>query len=138
VGYIGGIVGISIGTGLITGCHADVNVSGYYEIGGIAGANSNSTISFCSAAGWVAGRETTGGITGRQDNNSVIHDCQSVCSVSGTHWAIGGLLGRNHSSTVSRCNSTGSISGDIHVGGLIGYSYTGDIRNSFWDIQTSG
>ena len=121
-GYTGGIVGISINAGLITDCHADVNVSGSYEIGGIAGANSGSTILFCSATGSVAGSQTTGGITGRQDN-SVIQDCYSGCFVSGTHRAIGGLLGRNHSGTVSRCYSTGYVVGTgwvDGVGGLVG------------------
>ncbi len=130
--YTGGIVGISISDGLITDCHADVNVSGSDEIGGIAGANSGSTISFCSAKGSVAGSETTGGITGRQDN-SVMHDCYSGCFVSGTNRAIGGLLGRNHSGTVSRCYSTGSVAGTDRVdgvGGLVGENFLPSLSNT--------
>jgi len=137
--YTGGIVGISISDGLITDCHANVNVSGNDEIGGIAGANSGSTISFCSAKGSVAGSETTGGITGRQDN-SVMHDCYSGCFVSGTHRAIGGLLGRNHSGVVSRCYSTGIVAGADRVdgvGGLVGENFALSLSNESAIISQS-
>jgi hypothetical protein len=137
--YTGGIVGISISDGLITDCHADVNVSGNDEIGGIAGANSGSTISFCSAKGSVAGSETTGGITGRQDD-SVMHDCYSGCFVSGTYRAIGGLLGRNHSGVVSRCYSTGIVAGTDRVdgvGGLVGENFLPSLSNESAIISQS-
>jgi len=58
----------------------------------------------------------------------------------------GGLVGRNgysywpgrYPGKISNCYSTSSISGNLHVGGLTGYSYIGDISDSFWDIETSG
>jgi len=117
----GGIVGHSNNPGLIIECHADVNVSGNYYTGGIAGANSE--ISSCSVTGSVEGRYYTGGITGGQSGNSVIHDCYSACFISGSHKAIGGLIGLNYSGSVSRCHSTGAVAGTGRadgVGGLVG------------------
>jgi hypothetical protein len=120
-GHIGGIVGHSTSTGLITECHADVNINGDYDISGIVGSN-GSIISFCSSTGSVAGHDVIGGIVGGH-GSSAIHDCHSACSVSGSYRAIGGLIGSNRSGTVSRCFSTGDVTGTSSVdgvGGLVG------------------
>ena len=52
-------------------------------------------------------------------------------------------MGTNFSSgdvVISNCYSSCRVSGDIYVGGLIGFNNmaTPDIINSFWDIETSG
>jgi hypothetical protein len=39
--------------------------------------------------------------------------------------------------SVSNSYSTGSVSGNSRVGGLVG-SNAGTVSNSFWDIETSG
>jgi len=38
---------------------------------------------------------------------------------------------------VSNSYSTGSVTGNTHVGGLVGRNF-GTVGNSFWDTQTSG
>jgi hypothetical protein len=38
---------------------------------------------------------------------------------------------------VSNSYSTGSVTGDHVIGGLVGQSW-GTVNNSFWDIETSG
>ena len=121
IGYTGGIAGISLDNGLICDCRADVNVTGqWYETGGIAGANSHSTIVRCSVAGTVTGSDNTGGVAGRQEGGT-ISDCSSAATVTGLRWT-GGLLGRNRSSDVSACFATGKVSGADVVGGLVGFS----------------
>ena len=45
-------------------------------------------------------------------------------------------MGEN-TGTVSDSYSTGSVTGDVNVGGLVGEN-TGTVSNSFWDTKTSG
>jgi len=40
--------------------------------------------------------------------------------------------------TVSNSYSTGSVTGNNNVGGLVGDNFVGFVTNSFWDIETSG
>jgi hypothetical protein len=50
---------------------------------------------------------------------------------------IGGLVGANlNNSIISYCYSTGFVGSGIS--GMVGYQTSGQINNSFWDIQTSG
>jgi hypothetical protein len=42
---------------------------------------------------------------------------------------VGGLAGENIGGTVSNCYSTGSVSGEEHVGGLVGWNYYGSALN---------
>ena len=47
-------------------------------------------------------------------------------------------MGRNdNAGTASNSYSTGSVTGNTHVGGLLGRN-AGTVSNSFWDTQTSG
>jgi len=39
---------------------------------------------------------------------------------------------------VSNSYSTGSVTGNEHVGGLVGVNWVGTVSNSFWDTKTSG
>jgi hypothetical protein len=51
---------------------------------------------------------------------------------------VGGLVGYNYYCRITNCYSTGSVSGNNDVGGLVGknksYAY---VTASFWDIETS-
>jgi len=49
---------------------------------------------------------------------------------------VGGLAARSHG-TVTNCYSSGLVTGDFRLGGLVGWHY-GLIGNSFWDVNTSG
>jgi hypothetical protein len=40
--------------------------------------------------------------------------------------------------TISNSYSTGSVTGDNNVGGLVGSGRVNNVSNSFWDIETSG
>ncbi len=51
---------------------------------------------------------------------------------------VGGLLGYNDGTVLSSYASAG-VNGDEYVGGLAGWNgWQGTVRNSFWDIVTSG
>ena len=50
----------------------------------------------------------------------------------------GGLVGSDDAGTTTNCYSTGNVSGNDNVGGLVGYRERfGRVVNSFWDIETS-
>lgn len=127
-GYNEGIVNNSYSTGTVTGDSF---------VGGLVGWNQatlSNSYSDCS----VTGDSRIGGLTG--DNwyhRCIVSNCYSTGSVAGST-QVGGLVGHNRwGSSVSNSYSTGSVTGSIQVGGLVGYN-TATVRNSFWDILTSG
>jgi hypothetical protein len=64
-----------------------------------------------------------------------VSNSYSTGSVSGNS-EIGGLVGDNEG-TVSNSYSTGNVTGSSSVGGLVGENWD-TVANSFWDTQTSG
>ena len=73
--YVGGVVGFNSGT--VTGCYATGDVSGYSDVGGVAGRNYNGTVTGCyHAAGEVSGNMNVGGVTG-----------YSSVSMTGCYWS---------------------------------------------------
>jgi hypothetical protein len=64
-------------------------------------------------------------------NRGAINNCFSTGSVSG-NGRVGGLVGANWE-TITNCYSTGSVHGDEDVGGLVGYDNSGFYTKSFWD-----
>ena len=111
-GYsVGGLVGSNSGNGsLITYCCSTCSVSGTgWSIGGFVGFN-DSGITASYSTGSVNGERSVGGLVGSNSNDGSITDCYSAGAVSGTGWALGGLIGSN----------------------------SGISASSFWDIVTSG
>jgi hypothetical protein len=126
----------------VTNCYAIVNVTGDgNSIGGLIGRNYYLGISDCYAAGnTVSSGNDVGGLVGYNCRGIVIN-CYSAGIVEGEN-NVGGLVGLG-SVKITNCYSTVSIVGDAHVGGLVGrngchYDYCGTIKNSYWDIETSG
>ena len=76
-----------------------------------------------------------GGLVGA--NLGTVSNSYSTGSVTGD-FSIGGLVGVNYQGTVTDSYSTGSVTGENYRGGLVGYNYEGTVSNSFWDIETSG
>ena len=131
--YIGGLVGENTGT--ITSCYATGTVYGEGYVGGLVG--SGGTITSCYATGTVSGTGTTviaGGLAGEA---VTITSCYATGAVSGmgSDVAVGGLAGGTRGS-IAFSYATGAVSGIIHVGGLVGWSY-GPFVSCFWDTQTS-
>jgi len=149
---VGGLVGANrefVKNILIENCRATGSVEGHHYVGGLVGKNHWSTIRDCCATSNVTDTSTshhvardagTGGLVGT-NHGGIIRRCYSVGSVAG-HRNIGGLVGINHGyygikGTIINCYSVGAVTGTDSVGGLVG-SNEGDVRNSFWDVQTSG
>ena len=113
-GFVGGSSAIR-GVGLL-----DVNVSGGYNVGGLAGDNSGK-INDSYTTGSVLGKEWVGGLSGR--NSGTISDSHSATNVSGSKdfpdQYAGGLTGWNRGA-ISDSYATGNVSGYYDVGGLTG------------------
>jgi Synergist-CTERM protein sorting domain-containing protein len=64
--------------------------------------------------------------------NVLIENCGMTGSVSVVGFCAGGLVGEAGSSTPFwGCFSLGSVDGAVYVGGLVGYFFDGQIRDSF-------
>ncbi|MBU0475420.1 MAG: T9SS type A sorting domain-containing protein [Bacteroidetes bacterium] len=50
---------------------------------------------------------------------------------------VGGLVGFNHSSTISNSFSTGNVSGDDYVGGLVGYNNTSSFISNCYSTASA-
>jgi hypothetical protein len=55
---------------------------------------------------------------------------------------VGGLVGDNLEGSITMCYSTGVVTGNDYVGGLVGDFWPSwlfvDETSSFWDLETSG
>jgi hypothetical protein len=137
---VGGVVGDN-DTGTIIDCDSTGSVSGGadgWNIGGIAGFSDGEIMGCYSTCG-VDGNSLAAGLVGHNCDHGTITNCYSTGSVSGAYY-VGGLVGYNHEAGIDNCYSTGSVSGTgWFIGGLIGFhDPEGFVRDSFWDIETSG
>ena len=135
--------------------HVDVAGSGDH-VGSLVGYNYGGTVWNCSSTGAVAGHKDVGGLIGENDGS--VNNCSSTADVTGTH-ALGGLVGFNHRavsnsysngtvvgersyvggligwnsahSIVSNCFSTGAVTGNDRVGGLIGLQLSGPVLDCY-------
>jgi hypothetical protein len=139
---VGGLVGKNI-NGNISNSYSTGNVTGAWDLGGLAGSNSG-TVSNSYSTGNVTGysyEEDVGGLVG--DNwGGNISNSYSTGNVTGED-DVGGLVGRNYAGTVSNSYSTGTVTGKEDVGGLLGENYDGEdyngtVSNSYWDTEATG
>ncbi|MBN1788024.1 MAG: hypothetical protein JW806_06475 [Sedimentisphaerales bacterium] len=145
--YLGGLVGINADSdinpfGYIKECFNTGQVSGENYVGGLAGM-SDGLISSSYSTGAVSGNEEVGGLVGTtQSDFSLIVNCYSTGSVSGS--CVGGILGmnwgafmgNNYNINIKNCYSTSAVTEGY---GLVGSVFgNNDFDNSFWDIETSG
>ena len=98
-------------------------ISGNRLIGDIVGQNNNgSTVKLCYNSGRIIGIEQNiGGIVGKNFVNAKLQDCYNIGIVNGKE-QIGGIIGYNQDSEVSRCYNIGNItsSDTSYVGGIAG------------------
>ncbi|WP_158607328.1 MBG domain-containing protein [Rhodohalobacter sp. SW132] len=115
----------------------DVDVTGNGHVGGMVG-NSNGTISNSYVTGTVHGTaREIGGLVGRGGLNDNVSSSYANVSVSGGD-AVGGLVGQTQG-YYDKTYSIGIVEGGTDVGGLVGNRGSGgEIKNSFWDTETSG
>jgi hypothetical protein len=116
-------------------------VQGNNLVGGLAGYLTNhGEIRHSSVRGSVAGNTDVGGLVGQMyGGQQFLSDCYSRAATSGNA-KVGGLVGFPWAGKVYRCYSSGAVSGPegvATIGGLIGLQ-SGDVRDSFWDVESSG
>ena len=145
---VGGLVGLAFGD--ITDSTFSGSVTGERYVGGIAGGTGAPTISNSSASGSVTGlaggEGNIGGLVG--GGSATITDSHADVNVTGAATYItdpetgeiitqgtpntGGLLGLGDMSvTISNSYSTGTVTGDTKVGGLVGTLAGGYIEESY-------
>lgn len=102
----------------------NVNITGDMNVGSLAGALSNSTITNCYSTGTLIGGTNLGGLIGLTETlSSTISQNYSSCSVNGDN-RVGGLIGGITTATnTSDCYALGSVTASTNnAGGFIGYS----------------
>ena len=155
--FIGGLVGGNRGS--LAACYSLASVEGKYYIGGLVGINREGGIGSCYSMSEVEGERYVGGIAGY--NTGIVMTSYSDSEVEGIH-SVGGLVGYHMwEGQITNCFTSGSVQGSQYVGGLAGscaslvthcYSQSrvqgseyvgglvpsGQVRASFWDVDTSG
>ncbi|MHC4458827.1 MAG: GLUG motif-containing protein [Planctomycetota bacterium] len=135
---MGGLVGIN-GGGFITNCYAIGCIRGWEVstyIGGLVGGNDHrGEINSCYASSLIEIGDDSwciGGLAGRNVNNGDIRNCYATVSINSAELcgAIGGLVGENNGS-IWDSYATGSVSGDMEIGGITGYNQDATIYNCY-------
>jgi hypothetical protein len=135
--HIGGLVGTS--TGRIVNCSSTGYVSGDSYIGGLIGLITDSTVNTSFSRADVSGNMNVGGFAGKTgDQSAIVSNCYATGSVVGDMY-VGGLVGQVEQGRAYKSYSTGSVTGNQYVGGLTGrIRVLGDVTHCFWDTETSG
>lgn len=143
---VGGLVGMSES---VRESYSVGDVEGDSEsLGGLSGVmrdfwRRESEVTESFAKGDVRGGDIVGGLLGGIGRNTEIKNTYSMGDVDGSY-AAGGLIGAIGSSErpaeviLENSYSTGEVSAVAKAGGLIGWNNGGEVRESFWDIETSG
>ncbi|MEI9989831.1 MAG: GLUG motif-containing protein [Rhizomicrobium sp.] len=134
VGLFGvvGSGGIIRDIGLVGG-----SVTGYFNVGALAGSNAGGTISDAYATGSVSGSDAVGGLVGANVNGT-ISDVYATGSVRASIDSAGGLVAVNVNGTISDAYATGNVSSSENIGGLVGTNYFGTISNVYATGSVSG
>jgi len=103
-----GLFGYAVNSNIININLIDVEVSGYDSVGGLSGFNMG-YISNCSATGSVTGVYYVGGLVGDNFGSSITKSYTEV-QVEG-ETCVGGLIGSNAESIVEQSYSTGDVNG---------------------------
>ena len=140
LGYAGGVAGHSNGT--IENCSVSGSVSGTVFVGGVVGAQWNGSTTGCSSSATVKGTTYVGSLVGQTFRGATLTACYATGNVTLEidpirDTAGGGLVGMNAGSSILACyaignvTSTGSITGNVHIGGFLGTNYT-TVTAGYW------
>ena len=139
-GSIGGVAGYSWGT--IENCSVSGSVSGTVYVGGVVGAQIDGSITGCSSSATVKGTVDVGGVAGQTNSSATLTACYATGNViieidPVRNIAGGGLVGFNGGNGLWACyatgnvTSTGSSTGQVHIGGFLGNNYT-TVTACYW------
>ena len=142
-GYVGGLIGLNYAG--VSGASASGTVNGAEYVGGLVGWNEvTGVISNSSAAGPTTGTATAaansgdyvGGLVG-VNKGEVSNSRSGSSAVSGAS-LVGGLVGLNQG-LVTASTAAAPTTGDLYVGGLVGWNDTGaNVSRSFSIGSVSG
>ena len=139
-GSIGGVVGSGWGT--IENCSVSGSVSGTVYVGGVVGVQIGGSITGCSSSATVKGMVDVGGVAGQTNSSATLTACYATGNViiemdPKKNIAGGSLVGMNAGSSLLACyatgnvTSTGSSTGNVHIGGFLGGNYT-TVTACYW------
>ena len=139
----GGLTGRSHLGGAITTSYASGAVTGSSHIGGLVGSLQLATITSSFATGNVVGDSQVGGLVGNnyraqsggQDWASM-ENCFAMGDVTGTT-EVAGLVGYNYGWIIN-CYAAGQVTGEADTGGLVGTVFIGNLKQSYWDKESTG
>jgi hypothetical protein len=127
--YTGGVAGYVSDSGKVENSYSTGTVSGTGSVGGVAGfVTSGGSVENSYSTGTVNGTgNNAGGVAGSVDGSgSVVKNSYSTATVtvSGTGSYAGGVAGSvTGGGSVENSYSTGTVIGNIDVGGVAGYVY---------------
>ena len=138
--FAGGVAGYSDGT--IENCSVSGSVSGTVYVGGVVGAQWEGSITGCSSSATVKGMVHVGGVVGQTNGSATLTACYATGNVTleidpRKNIAGGSLVGFNGGNGVRACyatgnvTSTGSSTGNVHIGGFFGDNYT-TVTACYW------
>lgn len=119
--YTGGLSGYVYGGNILNSIVSAVIKGGDYT-GGICGYNkptSSKNITGCGFFGSIVGKSYVGGICG-QEMNVDVNKCFVAADVHSSGDNVGGIIGSCDNSRITDCYSSGTIIGNIEVGGIVG------------------
>ena len=142
----------------IQNCSNKGSLSGYEEIGGIAGYMTDTTVESCWNSGEINGsNKEIGGIVGQTGNNAIISKCYNLGKVflkEGGYYGAGGIVGNLYStemaSKVEECYNKGEVysladsetgkqtGGIVGSAGVIKDEPTGTIKNEVINCYNTG
>ncbi len=145
--YSVGLFGYLTPGGIVSGLGIEnVNITGAWYAGGLAGDICQGSVSNCYATGSVTRNESLhnlegrdngmGGLVGRSYGGTV-NDSYFSGSVTGED-DVGGLVGGNYYGTVSNSYSTGTMTGTWGTGGVVGDNWKGTVINSYSTGNVTG
>jgi len=132
-----GLFGRTYGATVINLTLSNVNVTGLYYAGGLAGYTQNSTFNNCHLSGSVIGAYYVGGLIGMvyNDVNKTISNCSGSGTVSSATY-YGGLVGLCYNATINSCSATSTVTSLVDdggglAGGLVGMLYNSEANNCY-------
>jgi len=144
--YVGLFAGIEADCVLYNVRLEDVDVTGGYSTGGLAGLNRSDKVINCYVSGMVKGTNVVGGLLGF--NLGTLANCSFNGEVEGND-NVGGLVGYQkrlsdpssdiyYPGTTINCFSDGTVTGNSKVGGLVGTNENGIVSGCHSSTAVTG
>jgi putative cell wall-binding protein len=130
---VGGLVGKCETGSQVVMCQAFGPVTGYAYLGGLVG-DADGPITCSSASGNIVGQETDGqmdynyigGLAGVIRPECIISSSYALGATSG-NLSLGGLVGMSLGGSVRDSYAQGAVTGNDNLGGLVGFAHFGSV-----------